>query len=319
MARRARSLPGVVGGQRGRQRRVVRLVGRQHCGILHRDHGQELAVERARLRQHLRKESRPGLTHSRHKGRHGLGDGRGVRRALGALCGLGRRGRSGGGYSTSGELSNPAVVELDRARHPRQSLSEDRPGPLGPVERDVGLVDVHAVADHAPGVRLDHLGNGVHRAEPTLGVSLEDIAGVVVEAIRVACALFRLLRLAVIVPEIVPPRLDLDPNRLLFGHVIDLAGGIVDVFVGTLVVNLDFRLSLSLAELVDVVLEVGDLWLGDPVIEIGLGLDIVRDVEELLNVLPRLLAVAEHLLGIVDHRNVVVPHGVRDALCRPIE
>src|SRR5699024_8596479 len=87
----------------------------------------------------------------------------------------------------------------DRARHPGQSLSEDRPGPLGPVERDVRLVNVHAVADHAPGVRLDHLGNGVHRAEPTLGVRLED------EAVMAEQALGP-------VPGARSPFLDLRPN-----------------------------------------------------------------------------------------------------------
>ena len=295
------------------------MVGRQHCGILHRDHGQELAVERARLRQHLREESRPGLTHGRHKGRHGLSDGRGVRRALGALCGLGRRGRSGGGYSSSGELSNAAVVELDRAGHPRQRLGEDRPGPLGPVERNVRLVDVHAVADHAPGVRLDHLSNGVHRAEPTLGVSLEDIAGVVVEAIRVACAPLRLLRLAVIVPEIVPPRLDLDPNRPLFGHVVDLVDGFVDVLVGTLIVNLNLRLGPGVVDIVNLALGLVDLRVRNLVVKVRPGLHVIGDAEKLLDVPASLSTVAGHLLGAVDHGDIVVPQGIRHALGRPLE
>src|SRR5699024_3960097 len=137
----ARQEQGVVRLVRGEDRGVACLVGGEQAGVLRHGDREELTEERFGLAEHVGEQTVPRFAEECGQVRERFGDRRGVDFALGALCVRGRRGRGGRGYSPSGELSNAAVVELDRARHPGNSLLENRPGPLGPVERNVRLVN----------------------------------------------------------------------------------------------------------------------------------------------------------------------------------
>ena len=130
------------------------------------------------------------------------------------------------------------------------------------------------------------------------------------EAIRVACALFRLLRLAVIVPEIIPPGFDLDPDGLIFEVIVELVGGIVDVLVGFAGLRLDLGFGFLLAEILDLALGDTDLTVGELIVEVRLGLNVTGDAVELVDVPDGFLAVAGHLLDVVDHRLVVRVEGL---------
>src|SRR5699024_9502068 len=114
----ARQEQNVVRLMCGENRGVVRLVRGQDHGTLSRSQREELAEELLGLGKHVGEQTAPRLPEECGQGRERLGDGRGVHCTLGVLCVRGRRGRGGRGYSPSGELSNAAVVELDRARHP---------------------------------------------------------------------------------------------------------------------------------------------------------------------------------------------------------
>src|SRR5699024_731560 len=107
-----------------------------------------------------------------------------------------------------------------------------------------------AVADNAPGVRLDHLGNGLHGLEATLSVSLEDKAVMAEQTLGP-------------VPGARSPFLDLRPNaesdaRVLLEPLHE-ALGLVEFAIRLAGVGLDGRLRLFVVKVVDLAFSLVDL------------------------------------------------------------
>src|SRR5699024_7984827 len=149
------------------------------------------------------------------------------------------------------------------------------------VERDVCLVVLHAVADNAPGVRLDHLGDRLHRLESAVGELLEDKTVVALPGRRGRDA-----RSGVLLLKVRKLRL------------------VLVVFEG----DVDINLALNLLELLLDLLSL----LRRPVLQVSLGRDALRNLQNSIRQLLGLFGVRPHLLRGLNKSLALIPERVRE-------